>query len=60
MVARKSQMFNPITGKPMANMYEVNIYNGKNIITSITVRTTNEEEAVAQAVKQLKTIVKKK
>jgi hypothetical protein len=53
-------MHNPLTGQLMADIYDVEIYNGKNIVTIITVRTTNEEEAVAQAVKQLKTVVRKK
>ena len=52
-------MINPLTGKPMPDTYIVEIYNGKNIITAITVRTTNEEEAVVQAVKLLRTKVKK-
>lgn len=52
-------MENPLTGALMPFVYEVSIYNGKNILTVITVKTTSEEEAVAQAAKQLKTIVKR-
>jgi hypothetical protein len=53
-------MENPLTGQLIPFTYDVEIYHGKNIVTIITVRTTNEEEAVAQAVKQLKTVVRKK
>ena len=37
--------------------YDVEIYNGNQLVITLTVRSTNEEEAVYQAVKQLKTIV---
>lgn len=52
-------MENPLTGKLMPITFKVDIYNGKHIITSMTIRTTSEEEAVAQAAKQLKTKVKR-
>jgi len=50
---------NPLTGYAKPYLYRVDIYNGRKIITSITIRTTSEEEAVAQAVKLLKTVVTK-
>jgi len=52
-------MLNPLTGKPEPNLYSVEIWNGKRLVIEITVKSTNEQEAVAQAVKQLKTIVRK-
>jgi hypothetical protein len=52
-------MLNPLTGKLMPDLYEVSIYHGKNIIFTVTLKTTSEEEAVAQAAKQLNTKVKK-
>jgi hypothetical protein len=41
------------------NKYVVDIYRGKNILTSIEVITTSEEEAVAKAVKQINTKVRR-
>lgn len=40
------------------NTYIVEIYRDKELLTSIEVRTTNEEEAVAKAVKQINTRVR--
>jgi hypothetical protein len=46
-------MINPLTGKLSPDLYEVIIYRGKDPITSITLKSTSPEEAVAQASKQL-------
>jgi hypothetical protein len=53
-------MENPLTGRLEPRNYEVEVYRDGHIVTVIEVRTTNEEEAVAQAVKHLTTKVKRK
>jgi hypothetical protein len=53
-------MENPLTGQLMPDVYEVAIFHGKDILTVITIKSTSEEEAVAQASKQLNVKVKKK
>jgi hypothetical protein len=52
-------MNNPLTGFVMPSLYVVEIYYRNHILASIQVKTTNEEEAVAQAVKLLTTRVRK-
>ena len=44
-------MNNPLTGQPIPNTYEVTINYGKRPVFTVTLKTTREAEAVAQAAK---------